>query len=186
MQTLAIYSLCWATGLLFAPTLGYAQDQRPATTNAKAKGTETLVSCRSIEGLSKAFLRQLNEHMRCRVDLSSLICLPGLRLRVDQHDDFDLCLSAQQKPIVAPQCRRRNPQTYQTEIIKRGRYPIIKAPEPDKMEVIDIPFTVKGETETLVQTKPLVRRGPDACVYVRKVKQVFLDPDAPLTQRGQE
>ena len=185
MRAFSISSLFWAVGLL-RPTVGHGQNQRPVNPSAKPKDAEMLVNCRSVEGLSKSFLRQLNAHMRCRVDLSSLTCLPGLRLSVDQHDDFDLCLSAKQKPVIAPQCRQQNPQAYRTEIIKRGRYPVIRAPNPEQMEVIDIPFTVKGETEILVQTKPLIRKGPDACVYVRQVKQVFLDPDAPLTQRDRK
>ena len=48
------------------------------------------------------------------------------------------------------------------------------------VENIDIPFTQVGRVELLAQTKPIKQKGPDACVYLRQVKTVFVDPSFPL------
>jgi hypothetical protein len=162
--------------LILSPPYGHAQ---PAPTLPKLTTTtkvpkvpkmpaEELVDCRSLKGLSSAILRNLGSDVRCRLERRDVTCLPGLTVSKNSTGDIDLCVTAEKRPVTTPYCVAKNTQLYTQKLIERGRFVVDEPDGTVQVRWLDIPFSKTGRKEILVQREPIVRRGWDVCVYLRK------------------
>jgi len=147
--------------------------------SAQPTRKENLINCRDIKGISQPVLRNLSPHVLCRLETADVICLPGLTLMVDATETEDLCSNNEKRVVTVPSCKAKSHRRYRQRVIKRGGYLIERAKGDARVETIDIPFTHVGRVELLAQTKPIKLKGPDACVYLRQTKTVFVDPSFP-------
>ena len=146
--------------IVLAPSVLTAQPQVPPE--------EEIVDCTTLKGLSDAIIRNLGANVQCRLERRDLTCVPGTTLAVDVTGDIDLCLSADKRPLTQPYCQSRNSAVYPQKIIERGRFTVDFPDGRSEQLLLDLPFTTTGRKESLAQSQPIERPGPDACVYLQK------------------
>jgi hypothetical protein len=137
-----------------------------------------IVDCRTLEGLSRAILNDLGAHVRCRLEPGNLTCLPGARLKVDVTEKLDLCVRDDGRPIHSPHCVGRPAKTYNQRIIERARHRV-ETRGIIEYRWLDLPFGMASQIESLAQRKPIIRIGPDACVFLRKEAIFMTRPGRP-------
>jgi len=153
------------SGCIFWGLIASAQTPN-STQPTLAQDLQNQVSCQTVKGLSVAIKRTLSATARCRLDVDSLECGPGLKLIKDAHENRDLCRTTDGRFISPPKCHSRKRKLYTQSVIRRGDYVVQRPDEVAEIETIDIPFTRTGRYEILAQSAPVIRIGPDQCVYL--------------------
>ena len=140
------------------------------------RGGPQIVECASLPDLKEPIKRNLRPHVKCRLEIKDLKCMPGLTLRVDAHGPEDLCLAKDLRPISPPFCIARSMKLYRQTIVKRGRFLVERPPKAAGVELLELPATTTGLREVLAQEHPIRQIGPDACVYLRQGRKVLILP----------
>ena len=105
---------------------------------------------------------------RCYLVPDVLSCLPNLTLKQDAHADFDVCRNSSGQLVSMPTCRTDKKFRYPQEIVQRRRLPVERKNgnvNTTSIQWVDMPFSVRTLTAKLATKTPLVRPGPDLCVY---------------------
>ena len=134
---------------------------------APPKNESEMVDCQTLPTLS-GLLKTRGPRARCRIELQDLICLPGSILTKDVKQDRDLCVNQNKKPIQEPRCAGKRREKYTQRIVERGYYRVDYATGESKVELLDLPFTTASRKDVLARAKPILRPGPDGCVYFRR------------------
>ena len=123
-----------------------------------------MLACEPI--LEPMKIQQNSAHLatKCFKALNTLKCLPGLQLVVDHKEANDLCLNVNGIAVSAPSCDSRPIFKYVQQIIQR-RYLPVTSDAGTSSQWVDIPFSSRTMRAKLTQKKPMIQRGPDACVY---------------------
>jgi hypothetical protein len=140
------------------------------------RGGPQIVDCNGLADLKEPIKRNLQPNVKCRLEVTDLKCMPGLKLRVDAHGPEDLCLAKDLRPVSSPFCKARSMKLYRQSVIKRGRFLVERPPQPVGIELLEIPITTTGLREVLAQERPIRQIGPDACVYLRQSRKVLILP----------
>ena len=144
-----------------------------------------MVDCTTLQSLSKPIVSKLGVAVRCRLEAASLVCLPGARLAADISETRDLCLSADGRPIHSPRCVANRALTYNQSIIERARHRV-ETNRGIEYRWLDLPFNIASRKEVLAQVEPIIRPGPDGCVYLRKEKIYLTRPGRPAMPKPPE
>ena len=131
------------------------------------KKPNQVVECASLQMLS-GLLKTLGPRARCRLEFEDLVCLPGSVVTTDVKQERDLCLNEKKKPVQAPRCAGKKRQTYKQRMIERAHYRVDYNDGRSQVELLDLPFTFASRRDVLARAKPVLRPGPDACVYFRR------------------
>lgn len=120
---------------------------------------------------------------RCYLAPNVLSCLPNLTLQQDAHVDFDVCRNRSGKLVSMPGCRIDQVFRYRQAIVQRRRLPVEKE-RGTSVNWVDIPFSTRTVTAKLATTTPLVRPGPDLCVYRLLTKVVGMTKNERSNPQG--
>ena len=137
------------------------------TEKAKDAPPTEIVDCNSLPSLG-GLLNTPGPRARCRIEFEDLVCLPGSTLARDVKQDRDLCLNQKKKPIQVPRCAGRKREKYTQRLVERAYYPVDYANGNTQVELLDIPFTTVSRKDLLARAEPILRPGPDGCVYFRR------------------
>jgi len=128
-----------------------------------------VLDCRLLEGFRPDILRNLGVGVRCRLEVRGLKCPPGLPKKIDALWGRDLCMST--NAIYGanhPTCNANYAKNYTQQIFDRRKRAVERPNGAIEWMWIDIKYTVASRREFLAQILPVIYRGPDFCVYVRK------------------
>lgn len=121
----------------------------------------------SLEALS-VHQNSASKDTRCYLVPNALSCLPNLSLKQDAHAEFDVCRNRGGQLVNMPRCRTDQKFRYQQKVVQRRRLPVEKKSgnlNTVSTRWVDIPFSTRTVTAKLATKTPLVRPGPDLCVY---------------------
>ncbi len=139
-----------------------------------------LVDCRILKGFRPDIIRNLGVGVRCRLEPRGLKCPPGLPKKIDALWGRDLCMS--KNAIYGanhPTCNDNYAKNYNQQIYDRRRRPVERPDGTIKWQWIDIKYTIASRREFLAQILPVIYRGNDFCVYVRKERMYLTSQGRP-------
>ncbi len=154
---------------LLALSLSWSTEARGQSNpgETQPKNESEVIDCKALPTLS-GLLKTRGPRARCRIELQDLVCLPGSILTKDVKQDRDLCLNQNKKPIQEPRCAGKKREKYTQRIVERGYYRVDYPTGESKVELLDLPFTTASRKDVLARAKPILRPGPDGCVYFRR------------------
>lgn len=145
-----------------------------------AMDKNNLVDCRILEGFRPDILRNLGVGVRCRLEPRGLNCPVGLPKKIDALWGRDLCMSS--NAIYGanhPTCNARYAKTYNLQIYDRRKRAVERPDGTVEWKWIDIKWGIASRREFLAQRLPVIYRGNDFCVYVRKERMYLTSPGRP-------
>lgn len=105
---------------------------------------------------------------RCYLVPNLLKCVPNLELKEDGYEHNDVCRNKAGVAVSMPICKTDKRFVYSQSIVQRRFRPVTQLDDPNGKETrqwVDIPFSTRTVTAKLATTKPILRRGPDMCVF---------------------
>ena len=156
--------IIWRPLFQYVATIVLAQPGGPIP----AKPPQEIVDCHTLKGLSLPIKNDLGIAVRCRLDTTNLVCLPGLTIEEDVQKIRDLCVTPDRRPVTDPYCVASTAGLYPQKVIQRGQFRVDLDNGTTEGRWLDIPYGVWGRKEILAQRKPIIREGRDICVYLRE------------------